>query len=39
MRFALPNLLWLLLLVPLLAGFLVWAWRTKQRLKIGRAHV
>ncbi|MFM8469510.1 MAG: VWA domain-containing protein, partial [Limisphaerales bacterium] len=32
MRFALPSLLWLLLLVPLLAVFLVWAWRTKQRL-------
>ena len=32
MRFALPNLLWLLLLVPLLAAFLVWAWRTKERL-------
>ena len=32
MRFALPNLLWLLLLVPLLAVFLVWAWRTKERL-------
>ena len=32
MRFALPSLLWLLLLVPALAVFLVWAWRTKQRL-------
>lgn len=32
MRFALPSLLWLLLLVPLLAGFLGWAWHTKQRL-------
>ena len=32
MRFALPQLLWLLLLVPALAVFLVWAWRTKQRL-------
>lgn len=32
MRFALPSLLWLLLLVPLLAVFLVWAWRTKERL-------
>ena len=32
MRFAFPTLLWLLLLVPLLAAFLVWAWRTKQRL-------
>lgn len=32
MHFALPSLLWLLLLVPLLAVFLVWAWRTKERL-------
>ncbi|MBI5799965.1 MAG: VWA domain-containing protein [Verrucomicrobia bacterium] len=32
MRFALPQLLWLLLLVPLLALFLLWAWRTKERL-------
>lgn len=32
MKFALPQLLWLLLLVPLLAVFLVWAWRTKERL-------
>ena len=32
MKFALPNLLWLLLLVPLLALFLLWAWRTKERL-------
>ena len=32
MHFALPNLLWLLLLVPLLALFLLWAWRTKERL-------
>lgn len=32
MKFALPNLLWLLLLVPLLAVFLAWAWRTKERL-------
>jgi Ca-activated chloride channel family protein len=31
-KFALPQLLWLLLLVPLLAVFLVWAWRTKERL-------
>lgn len=32
MRFALPSLLWLLLLVPLLAAFLIWAWHTKERL-------
>lgn len=32
MRFALPQVLWLLLLVPLLGAFLVWAWRTKERL-------
>lgn len=32
MNFALPSLLWLLLLVPLLAVFLLWAWRTKERL-------
>ena len=32
MTFALPNTLWLLLLVPLLVAFLWWAWRTKQRL-------
>ncbi len=32
MKFALPQLLWLLLLVPLLGVFLVWAWRTKERL-------
>ncbi len=32
MKFALPQLLWLLLLVPLLAVFLVWAWREKERL-------
>ncbi|MFA6544945.1 MAG: VWA domain-containing protein [Limisphaerales bacterium] len=32
MNFAFPHLLWLLLLVPLLGVFLVWAWRTKERL-------
>ncbi len=32
MRFALPQLLWVLLLVPLLAVFLIWAWRAKERL-------
>ncbi len=32
MKFALPQLLWLLLLVPLLAVFLLWAWRAKERL-------
>ncbi len=32
MTFALPAVLWLLLLVPLLAVFLVWAWRKKERL-------
>ena len=32
MKFALPSLLWLLLLVPLLAVFLIWAWHTKERL-------
>jgi Ca-activated chloride channel homolog len=33
MRFAQPQFLWLLLILgPLLAGFLVWAWRRKQRL-------
>ncbi len=32
MKFALPQLLWLLLLVPLLVVFLVWAWRKKERL-------
>jgi len=31
-KFALPSLLWLLLLVPLLAVFLIWAWHTKERL-------
>lgn len=32
MKFALPQLLWLLLLLPLLATFLVWAWRAKEKL-------
>ena len=32
MKFALPQLLWLLLLLPLLAAFLVWAWRAKEKL-------
>lgn len=32
MKFALPQLLWFLLLVPLLAVFLLWAWHTKERL-------
>ena len=32
MKFALPQLLWLLLLVPLFAVFLLWAWRAKERL-------
>ena len=32
MRFANPNLLWLLaLLLPLLTTFLVWSWRAKQK--------
>src|SRR5262245_41790684 len=32
MRFAVPELFWLLLLAPLLAAFLWWAWRKKQVL-------
>ena len=32
MIFATPQFLWLLLLVPVLAVFLWWSWRTKQRL-------
>ena len=32
MTFALPNTLWLLLLVPALVAFLWWTWRTKERL-------
>jgi Ca-activated chloride channel family protein len=32
MIFASPNSLWLLLLVPALAGFLWWSWCAKQRL-------
>lgn len=32
MTFALPNSLWLLLLVPAMTAFLVWAWRRKERL-------
>ncbi|MBI3875544.1 MAG: VWA domain-containing protein, partial [Verrucomicrobia bacterium] len=32
MIFANPNYLWLLLLVPALAAFLWWSWRTRQRL-------
>ncbi len=33
MRFADPRMLWLLVMtLPLLVWFLVWAWRTKQRL-------
>ena len=32
MKFAVPQALWLLLLVPPLIAFLGWAWRRKQRL-------
>ena len=45
-RFLWPELLWLLLAVPLLLGAYVWALRRKKKtalryasLKIGRAHV
>jgi Ca-activated chloride channel family protein len=35
MRFENPNMLWLLaLVVPVLAGFLYWAWRKKQKLMV-----
>ncbi len=32
MTFALPQILWLLVLVPALASFLVWAWRKREVL-------
>ncbi len=32
MKFAVPQILWLLLLVPPLVVFLMWAWRKKQQL-------
>ncbi|MBC8002933.1 MAG: hypothetical protein H7X97_10135, partial [Opitutaceae bacterium] len=31
MRFANPNLLWCLVLLPLLTGFLFWSWQAKQK--------